>query len=261
MLITVDKGLCSRDGACLSCCPNTLITLDGEGYPTDAPGAYDACILCGQCVAVCATGALSTTRMGKADFQEVDALRKECDPVSFAMRTRRSVRSFLPGPVPKADLRALFDVVRFAPSSNNSQKLWWIATTDRSQTKPLADLARTWMRRTYWPDKPDAQWLEDDDPILHGAPHLALCCGPEGLKSVGTDAIIALTQLDLLASSRGMGTCWAGVFLRALEQWPPLQEALSLPMGQKVYGGLFFGMPKHAFVLVPPRKPSAVDWR
>ncbi len=260
MLIEVDKSLCSRDGACLECCPNKFIVSDEEGFPTAVAGALDACNRCGQCVAVCAAGALTNSLITEG-FQDVEALRKDCDPVSFLMRTRRSVRSFLPTPVPKADLKALFDVVRYAPSSNNSQKLWWMVTSDRSATKPLADLARTWLRRTYWPDKPEDQWTEDDDPVLRGAPHLVLCCGPEGQRSIGTDAVIALTHLDLLAASRGLGACWAGVFLRALEQWPPLLEALSLPPGQKVYGGLFMGLPKHACVLIPPRKPSAVDWR
>lgn len=221
----------------------------------------EACIRCGECVAVCPHGALQNKHFEFSDFQPISSLQRDVDPVAYVMRTRRSVRAFREQAVPLADLKALFDVVRYAPTNRNSQELWWIVTTGRSETKAFADLARTWMRRSYWPDAPDSYWQEDDDPVLRGAPHLALCCAPADSKWGYTNAAIALTHLDLLAASRGIGACWAGVFMRAVDDWPPLAEAVNLPPGQKIFGALFLGYPKFPFSFVPPRKPSAVDWR
>jgi nitroreductase/NAD-dependent dihydropyrimidine dehydrogenase PreA subunit len=259
-LLQIDERLCEQKGACVDVCPGALIKRREGASPVEIAGALTACIRCGHCVAVCPTGALTNSLLPRESFGEIAALRPQDDPLAFVMRTRRSIRVFREDPVPKADLKALFDVVRFAPTSNNSQKLWWIVTTERTQTKVLADLARQWMRRAYWPEIPEEQW-PDDDPVLRGAPHLALCCAPEASRSSAVDASIAVTHLDLLAASRGVGTCWVGIFLRAIEGWPPLFEALSLPPGQKVFGGLLLGYPKCAFRLVPSRKPSAVDWR
>lgn len=42
-------------------------------------------------------------------------------PVDEAARRRRSVRVFDPAPIPRADLAAIFDVVRRAPSAFNAQ--------------------------------------------------------------------------------------------------------------------------------------------
>jgi len=259
-LIQIDANLCAQEGACIASCPWSLITCGEDHYPVAVAGALEACIRCGQCVAVCLPGALTNTLLERDGFQEMAELNKAADPLAYTMRTRRSVRAFQPEPVSKADLKSLLDVVRYAPSSNNSQNLWWIVTTGRAQTQPLAVLAQEWMQRTYRPGVPEDQWPREDL-VLRGAPHLLLCCGPEDSKPAALDAAIAVTHVDLLAAARGLGACWAGVFMRALAAWPPLQEALGLPPGQKAFCGLLLGRPKHAFRLVPPRKPSAVDWR
>lgn len=260
-LLLIDKTLCAKTGACIDNCPYSLIVRGAEGFPEEGPGADEACVRCGHCVAVCPTGALSNTLLDRKDFIEVASLKREADPLEYVMRTRRSGRSFRPEAVPKAQLKTLFDVVRHAPTGKNTQNLWWIVTTGREQTKPLAVLARQWLRQMIDPNKPDDAWETDDDPLLRGAPHLALCCGPTDSRWGVIDAAIAVTHLDLLAASRGIEACWAGAFLRAIDAWPPLQEVLALPPGQRVYGGLFFGYSRNEFRLVPPRKPSAVDWR
>jgi nitroreductase len=203
---------------------------------------------------------LSNALLASDDFQEVAALNATADSVGALMRRRRSIRSYLPEPIPKAELKALFDVVRYAPTSNNSQSLWWIVTTGPEQTRSLGALAREWLYRTYRGHIPQEQW-PDDDPALRFAPHVAVCCGPEQSQGVRMDAAIAMTHLDLLAASRGIGTCWAGVFMRAVDGWPELADALALPEGQIPLCAMTLGRPRHGFRLVPPRKPSAVDWR
>jgi nitroreductase/ferredoxin len=259
-ILNIDRGLCLRDGACVESCPCALFRRDEGGVPFEIAGAEAACIRCGQCVAVCRSGALTNSLLDRAAFVELAGLDR-ADTLAFALRARRSIRAFQPEPVPRAELAALFELVRQAPTANNSQKLWWIVTSGREQTAELARLATEWLRRTYYPGRDAAPWAAGEDPVLHGAPHLVLCCAPADYAWGATDAAIATTSLDLLAFSRGLGTCWAGVFLRAASESPALAEALSLPEGQKVAAGLMLGRPKYPFRFAPPRNPAAIDWR
>lgn len=260
-LVTIDKELCDREGACIDSCPHALLSRGKDGFPVERDDAATLCIRCGQCVSVCGKLALTNHLLEGQEFLEKSSLDRAADPLVYAMRTRRSVRAFKPRAVDKAVLKGLFDVVRYAPTANNSQKLWWIVTLETENTRNLASLGLEWVRRTYFPDGLDEAWAGDPDPVLRAAPHLVLCCAPEDYRWGLTDCAIALTHLELLAASRGLGTCWAGVFLRALEDWAPLAEALDLPPGQKVCGGLMLGYPRFEYRLVPPRKPAAVNWR
>lgn len=260
-LVTIDSDLCDREGACIDSCPHGLLLRGPDGFPVEREDAASLCIRCGQCVSVCAKGALTNHLLTGQEFLDKSSLDRAADPLVYAMKTRRSVRAFKRRPVDKAVLKSLFDVVRYAPTANNSQKLWWIVTLETEGTRNFAALGLDWLRKTYFPDGLDGAWEGDADPVLRGAPHLLLCCAPEDYRWAATDCAIAVTHLELLAASRGLGTCWSGVFLRALEGWPPLAEALCLPPGQKVYAGLVLGYPRFEYRLVPPRKPAAVNWR
>jgi len=259
-ILSIDRELCQREGACVDVCPYALLRCGEDGVPVEVAGAEAACILCGHCVAVCRSGALTHNQLDRATFVELDGLDRT-DALAYAMRARRSVRAFRAGDVPRAELAALFELVRMAPTANNSQKLWWIVTTGREQTAGLARLAARWMHRAFYPKHAAPPWGEDGDPALRGAPHLALCCAPADYAWGATDAAIAATHLELLAFSRGLGTCWAGVFLRAACGSAELAEALALPEGQKIYAALMLGRPRHPFRLAPPRNPAAIDWR
>ncbi|MBU1041042.1 MAG: nitroreductase family protein, partial [Proteobacteria bacterium] len=216
-LVSIDRNLCDREGACIDSCPHMLLLRGADGFPVEREDAANVCIRCGQCVSVCAKLALTNHLLEGQEFLEKSCLARAEDPLVYALKTRRSVRAFKPRSVDKSVLKGLFDVVRYAPTANNSQKLWWIVTLEAESTRSLAALGLEWMRTTYFPDGLDEAWEGDPDPVLRSAPHLVLCCAPEDYRWGGTDAAISLAHLELLAASRGLGTCWAGVFLRALE--------------------------------------------
>ena len=75
-----------------------------------------------------------------------------------------------------------------------------------------------------------------------------------------TDAIIALTHVDLLAPAFGLGTCWAGFVSAAATLHEPLQKELALPEGRKLAYALLLGRPQFKPRGIPRRNALEVTW-
>ncbi len=98
------------------------------------------------------------------------------------------------------------------------------------------------------------------DFILRGAPTVIMACTPADYRWGKQDCAIALTFLELAAEARGLGVCWAGYLTRVAGVHAPLRQALSVPEGYVVHGGLMLGEHKYSYRRVPPRKPLSVQW-
>jgi nitroreductase len=105
-----------------------------------------------------------------------------------------------------------------------------------------------------------ARWESGYDFVLRGAPTVVVACAPVEYGWGKQDCAIALTFLELAAEARGLGVCWAGFLTRVAADHAPLRQALSVPEGYAVCGGLMLGEPKYKYRLVPPRKPLSVQW-
>ncbi|HUD74633.1 MAG TPA: nitroreductase family protein [Terracidiphilus sp.] len=256
--ITVDTNLCKRDGACAAVCPSRTLILNKEGFPEEVVGGN--CILCGHCVAVCAYDALTHTGLPQEAF--LPASKKLPAPAvidSFLM-SRRSVREFKDRSIATETLKALLDVARRAPTASNSQKLHWIVAGDGAKVHALSAEVMNWMRTSDISPERLAQWDSGYDFVLRGAPTLVVACAPEDYGWGKQDSAIALTFLELAAEARGLGVCWAGYLTRVAAVHAPLRQALAVPEGYAVCGGLMLGERKYPYRRVPPRKPLSVQW-
>jgi len=56
-----------------------------------------------------------------------------------AIRSRRSVREFLPDPVPDGDIERILDAARYAPSAGNGQPWTFLVVRDRENLRKLLD--------------------------------------------------------------------------------------------------------------------------
>ena len=61
--------------------------------------------------------------------------------VAEAAAKRRSIRAFGPNPIPRADLEAIFDVTRLAPSAWNRQPWRFVVVEDAARKAQLAEAA------------------------------------------------------------------------------------------------------------------------
>jgi len=259
--IKVDTELCKHDGACVAVCPPRILFLNDRGLPQEvSEGSQERCILCGHCVAVCASNALS--HAGLPQDVSMPVTKEHINPGAMDgfLISRRSVREFKERPVARDILAALLDVARRAPTASNSQKLHWIVADGREKVHSLAQETMNRLRTSEIAPALVEEWDKGYDFILRGAPTLIVACAPADYQWGKQDCAIALTFLELAAEARGLGVCWAGYLTRVAAVHPPLLKKLSVPEGYMVHGGLMIGERKFSYRTIPPRRPLSVQW-
>jgi len=117
-----------------------------------------------------------------------------------AIRTRKSVRSFLDRDIEEDKLQRILEAVRLAPSAKNLQEWRFVVVKDRKKRELLAQAAY-------------------NQAFVGEAPVVIACCADTdkyimrcGLECYLIDLGIAIDHLTLAAVSEGLGTCWIGSF-------------------------------------------------
>jgi Nitroreductase len=259
-LFTLDTSACARDLHCVQACPKGLFTVDADGFPTPIPNADALCIDCGHCVAVCPKQALTHARLPETTFLPAQAPMAGPDEVDALIRNRRSIRRYKKQPLSDEVLEGLMDTVRYAPTASNARTIRWQVTKSYETTRKLAGLVSEWTASSGYLPQALQVFNEGGDMALRGAPHIAFFTAPEDYRWAWTDAAVAVTTLDMAATARGIGTCWAGLFIYAARAHKGLQQALNLPDGIGVFGGLMLGLPLEHYLRVPPREGNLVTW-
>ncbi|MDW7739153.1 MAG: nitroreductase family protein [Bacillota bacterium] len=148
-----------------------------------------------------------------------------------ALKKRRSIRKYLPDPIPKEKLDRILDAARIAPSWSNQQCWRFIIVKDSERKAMLAD---------SMPDNnPAKKAVGQTAPVV-----LVICADPkesgvqDGKEYYLLDAGLAMQQLMLAAHAEGLGTCWIAWFDEA-----KARAACSVPEGIRIVGLTPLGYP------------------
>ena len=141
------------------------------------------------------------------------------------IRSRRTVRNFKPDPVPNRIVNRILRAGRWAPSSSNVQPWHFIVIKEPSTLKAMGGIAT-------------------QGTFIGQAP-LAIAIVMENAGRPQLDAGRALQQMELVAWSEGLGTCFVG--LRAEEQKVALKELLGIPSEMELITILPFGYREEGF--------------
>jgi nitroreductase/NAD-dependent dihydropyrimidine dehydrogenase PreA subunit len=259
-MITIDAQKCARDGLCVQACPVNLIRMDGGAVPEEIGGAADRCIRCGHCVAVCPANALDNALTPAKDYRPVPGDRPDAEAMENLLVSRRSARAFRNKPIAREQLERLLEAARRAPTASNAQQLSWTMIRDPQRLDRVRELSIEWMSgnpaRSHYVEAA----RQGRDVILRNATALAVVHGPADYLWTAIDGTIALTYMELLAATMGLGTCWAGLVTAASAAIPDLLPALGVPAGNKVGGAIMLGHPRLKHLLVPPRNAARVTW-
>jgi nitroreductase len=139
--------------------------------------------------------------------------------VHECIRTRRTIREFKPDPVPEEVVYKILQAARWAPSSSNSQPWHFIVITDRDTLDAVGRIATSG--------------------AFVGQAPLAIAIVMDNARRPELDAGRALQQMELMAWSEGLGTCFVGI--RQEEQQRQIKELLGIPETMELITVLPFG--------------------
>jgi nitroreductase/NAD-dependent dihydropyrimidine dehydrogenase PreA subunit len=270
-LFEIDKETCNECGLCVEICAGDFVVMEEGSLPKESEDAEELCIRCGHCVTICPSESFSLREMPP---QQCPPVQKDLlltpEHCEHFLRYRRTMRHFKKKPVSKDTLTRLIEIARYAPSGFNSQCAEWLVLGDRDELNELAGVAADWMRwmiaklpdiaKAIHLDKDLQLWDDGADIIFQDAPVVILTHADNDNYTARETCTIALTYLELAATSLGLGCCWAGYLEKAATFFPPMQEALALPEGHKCFGAMMVGYPKYKHHRLAARNQPKITW-
>lgn len=296
-IIGINKEKCITCLECVKICPASLYfkgpTKIGDKRDVIFSDPYNSCIMCGHCISICPTNAvLFENAESPVEFEgtkDPSSLINYKDLMKI-LRSRRSIRSFKSGHVPKEDIEAILDAMRYAPSAMNAQSWEYLVITDPQEIERLRQCVIKMMKiarkalkfakilKPFLPkklkklvtdpttknrlDKFFERTKQGEDRIFYNAPIVIITYSSLlGSKMINAnDAGIALTYGMLIAQTRDLGTCWIGFAQEALNRFKKNKRMFKIPKQKIVNGVLILGYPAVNYLRVPPRKKINVRW-
>jgi len=155
-----------------------------------------------------------------------------------AIKTRKSVRSYLDKPVEDEKLKTILEGGRLAPSASNRQEWRYVIVRDRETRERIAEAAN---RQSFVGEAPViiVACAETDD-------HIMSC----GQPCYPIDVAISLDHMALVATELSLGTCWIGAFNEK-----KVKEILGIPEHIRVVALMPLGYPSNPSPIKKNRLP------
>lgn len=258
-MIKVIKEKCIKCHKCINVCPFTVLG-EKEGYPVKL--LSKGCIECMHCAAACPEGAL-TFGSGNAVSGEfaLEAVSADFEKdLENHVLQRRSYRNFKDTPVDRAVISHVLHLADWAPSAKNQHPHSWIVIDSKETIGAIMDAIVEYSKETgISPEIVTELEKENNNVVMGTAPTLILCYANNGAINAPADSAIAMTTVELLLQSKGIGTCWGGYLTRMCNAVPKIKDILpELPENHSFYGAFMAGYPeKENYLYIPERNKKA----
>ncbi|MEM2874582.1 MAG: nitroreductase family protein [Candidatus Hadarchaeales archaeon] len=138
-----------------------------------------------------------------------------------AILKRKSIRSYLPDPIPREKLMRVLEAGRAAPSAENLQPWYFVVVTDEEKRRRITKACKL------------ARFLRECPVIIVG-------CGDRrrSPRWYAIDTAIAMENMVIAATAEGLGTCWIGSF-----EEEKVKEILKIPENFSIISLLAVGYP------------------
>ena len=276
---------------CVAVCPSFVFEMTGEMTGAKSIVARgEWCIGCGHCEAVCPTDAIHHGG-GPSDREprrgEVPSVPP--DRLELLLRERRSVRIYTSAPVPKEVLNRIIDAGRYAPTGRNSQNVHYVVLTSPDRIAALQKMTisfydqifsrvRGWFGMLLFSlvaGRKTAEYLRESlpkveyanekmkqgrDRLFYHAPVVMLAHAESWDSCSSFNCSAALYHCSLMAHALGLGCCFNGFLVNAVNRVPKMREWLGVPADHQCYSAMTLGYPDVNYLRLVRRFPPEVTW-
>jgi nitroreductase/NAD-dependent dihydropyrimidine dehydrogenase PreA subunit len=287
-MIEIDSTKCTQCGLCFEVCPNYVLALsEGQKIQVKYPGQ---CCVCGHCVAICPENALIHQEIPAEKFEDLPVIKISPESMRILLLSRRSIRAFKEKSVPKELIEELIEVGIHAGTSSNGQTENFIVIQERKLLSELEKmvieilwdkgmrylgseigqkLAKTKlgeeMLRQVIPYHHIIRNRRQDNKlagmVFRNAPVVMVIHGLRTNFMAHANCSIAVRNMEILAKTMGLGTCWAGFLSVAAHlAKKKIETYLEIPDDHSIYGAMMVGYPKFEYRKIIPRREREVRW-
>jgi nitroreductase/NAD-dependent dihydropyrimidine dehydrogenase PreA subunit len=289
-MIEVDAKKCTGCGFCADECPAGIFMVRSapDSSRTVQVSYLSHCTGCGHCVAICPVGAVVHGELPADKFEDRPGVIIGPDAMRAFLLSRRSIRAFKKEPVPGDLIEQLIEVGTHAGTASNAQTENFIVIRDRRLLSELEGMAvgilwdkmkllgsgigRRLARMRFGEETMKQAILyyerfkagrESGDLgglIFRNAPVVIAIHGLRANRNVHENCAIAARNMEMLAKSLGLGTCWAGLFLVAAGLTKRIARRLGVSDDRNIYSAIMLGYPTHVYRKTVPRRQREVRW-
>jgi nitroreductase/Pyruvate/2-oxoacid:ferredoxin oxidoreductase delta subunit len=277
---------CNGCKQCVAICPSFVLEMVEEKASVAREGW---CIGCEHCGAVCPTGAI-LHEGNRFDMHPENGETPATSPeiLELLLRERRSVRIYTSDPVPEDILNKILDAGRYAPTGSNSQNVHYVVLTSPGQIEALRKMTasfyekifsrvRGWFGRFLFSlvaGRRTSEYLRESlpkmeyayeqmrqgkDRLFYHAPVVMLTHAESWDSSSSFNCSVALYHCSLMAHTLGLGCCFNGLLVNAVNHSSKIKAWLGIPTGHKSYSAMTLGFPDMKYMRLVHRNPPNVD--
>jgi len=284
----VIESQCIGCERCVMVCPSFVLEMAGEKSKVVRG---DWCIGCGHCGAICPSEAiLYHGILPEKNPRGGDAPAASPEVLDLLIRERRSVRNYTADPVPEQILDKILDAGKYAPTGTNSQNVHYVVLTSPDQIKQLRKMTlrfgdqifsrvQSWFGSLFLSliaGKKTVEYLNDslpkvmvaleamkrgEDRLFFHAPVVMIAHAESWDTCSSFNCSVALYNCSLMAHTLGLGCCFNGFLVSAVNHDRKIKRWLNIPADHRCYSAMSLGYPKMKYPGLVQRHPPKVMWR
>jgi nitroreductase len=212
------------------------------------------------------------------------------EALQFLFRERRSVRNYTEDPVPQEILNRILDAGRYGPTGSNSQNVHYVVLKSPDQISQLREMTIRFHSKIYsWArgrlsgilfsliaGRKTLDYLRDsfpkieyayeqmrkgEDRLFYHAPVVLLTHAESWDICSSFNCSVALYNCSLMAHTFGLGCCFNGYLVSAVNHDRKIKRWLGVPGGHQCYSAMTLGYRKIKYQRLVHRDPPRVAWR
>lgn len=252
--INVDNSACIGCGLCVKDCPAFNIDLIGK----KANIKSQDCIKCGHCVAICPQNAVYISGFDDEPESLIPEQRLNSNELLYAIKSRRSIRHFLPQKIDSEILDQIINAGGYTPTAKNMQDVSYIILDEQKNLYEEAALGsfRKAKKCIDLFSKKYRNYDMDDHFLFKNAPIVILVAANNIV-----DGTLASANMALMAEANGLGVLYSGFFVRAANYSHRIKKMLKLPPKKRIVAALVIGYPAVKYQRTAPKEKPLVNYK